>query len=188
MGGGVGAEYLRVSERRMKTTTSTSTSTFTTTNTNSSSNEDGRGQLNGQKTPYFDKPSASSLGLLSNKAEDQHLSPAKDRKRHFGLGAVSSSGQEAMGWGGARRAGLLQPKENVRLGSPERGQTKLNLEARPGIVRGRSTEGDGRVSPKKRARFALEKGIREPGRESLGVQQDSNGGMEDEDDDGLDIV
>ena len=60
------------------------------------------------------------------------------------------------------------------------------------LVRDRSS--DGSLSPKKRARFALEKGIREPGRESLGgddlkalTAQSTKQNMDDDDDD-LDIV
>jgi len=127
----------------------------------------------GEDRPYFEKPSASSLGLLGKKASEQQLCPSKDRKRHFGTGAISSAGTNAMGWGGAKKAGLLQPKDN-NFGEPEKGQTKLGLSngqnaKRPGIVRGRSEEGS--LSPKKRARFALkDKGIREPGRESLGEE------------------
>ncbi|KAK3724156.1 hypothetical protein LTR37_001280 [Vermiconidia calcicola] len=164
MGNGMGAEYLRV-------TTQTNTTSEDTTLAKS--------------TPYFEKPSAQSLGLLGKRAEDQHLSPVKDRKRHFGTGAISSAGPEAMGWGGARKAGLLQPKDN-RMGSPEKGQTKLGNggKAKPGIVRNRSE--DGSLSPKKRARFALEKGIREPGRESLGEELKGLAPVDDEDD--LDIV
>ncbi|KAK5169921.1 uncharacterized protein LTR77_005899 [Saxophila tyrrhenica] len=190
MGNGVGAEYLRE-------TTKTAVGSTTTTNggvANATS------QTNGQKEPYFPKPSAASLGLLANDASSARLSPAKDRRRHFGLGAISTSGKEAMGWGGARKSGLLQPKA-PRIDSPEKGQTKLTPSdtnggaRRPGLVRERSDGGDGRLSPKKRARFALEnKGIREPGRESLGTVQPSlgagngNDGDDDDDDDGLDIV
>ena len=85
-----------------------------------------------------------------------------------------------MGWGGARKAGLLQPKES-KLGSPEKGQTIL----KPGIVRGRSEDGSGSLSPsKKRARFMLDRGIREPGRESFGeeLKKLPNPAVEDDDD------
>lgn len=169
MGNSVGSQYMRAKD-----------------DGEANGTEPRRGGADSNHTPYFDKPSVSSLGLLGKKASDQHLSPAKDRKRHFGLGAVSSAGTEAMGWGGARKSGLLQPKAD-RM-SPERGQTKLNGvgAGRPGIVRNRSEEGS--LSPKKRARFALkDKGIREPGRESLGeeLKRLSN----DDDDDGeLEIV
>jgi len=172
MGGSVGADYLRA---RQTTTTTTTTSSSTRSS---------------QEKTLFEKPSASELGLLGNKATAIRLSPAKDRKRHFGTAAISSSGKEAMGWGGAKTWGLLQPKTNNKLGSPERGQTTLSGQATAvtapprGAIRPRSQ--DGSASPKKRARFALEQGIREPGRESLGgvaaVIDD------DDDDDDLDIV
>ena len=45
----------------------------------------------------FVKPSAADLGLLGKKASSERLSPAKDRKRHFGIGAISSAGSDAMG-------------------------------------------------------------------------------------------
>ncbi|EMC93101.1 hypothetical protein BAUCODRAFT_76916 [Baudoinia panamericana UAMH 10762] len=136
-----------------------------------------------ENTPYFAKPSAAELGLLSNRASAVHMSPAKDRKAHFGLGALSTTtGRDAVGWGGARNAKLLQPKE-ISRSSPAKGQTKLNP-----AVRARSR--DGTVSPsKKRARFMLaEKGLREPGRESGGVRELNVKGLGDDDDDDLDIV
>lgn len=178
IGKGVGAEYLR--SRHPASTTAGSQSSD--------------GERPSSKGGLFDKPSAASLGLLARNADDVHLSPAKDRKRHFGTGAISTAGPEAVGWGGSRKAGLLQPKES-KLGSPEKGQTTLDGDRgrKPvtGIVRARSTDGrdSGSASPtKKRARFALEKGIREPGRESFGrpgSQLDGDGGH---DDDELDIV
>lgn len=168
MGDSVGSEYLRTKDEGRNKDTGPRRA------------GDDRNQA-----PYFDKPPISSLGLLGKKASDQHLSPAKDRQRHFGMGAVSSAGTHAMGWGGARKSGLLQPKPD-RLGSPEKGQTKLDGAGRPGIVRNRSEEGS--LSPKKRARFALQdKGIREPGRESLGEELRRLGAGE-EDDGELDIV
>ncbi len=173
IGSGPGAEYLRLREKTTMTTTITTTSNL---------------GVGGEKTPYFEKPSAESLGLMGNKAEAQHLSPAKDRKRHFGMGAISSNGTEALGWGKSRMPGALKPKP-PRISSPEKGQTRLDVAAttalRPGIVRGRSTESDGRLSPKKKARFEISgKGIREPGRESLGLP---NAQLEDDEDD-LEIV
>ncbi|QIW95112.1 hypothetical protein AMS68_000630 [Peltaster fructicola] len=133
----------------------------------------------------FVKPTAAELGLLSRKADDQRLSPAKDRRRHFGIGAVSSAGTEAMGWGGARKYDLLQPKQS-RLGSPERGQTKIDHGTRsalPSSIRARSS------SPKKKARFMLDRGVREPGRESGGNELlRAQHNDDDNDDDDLDIV
>lgn len=109
-----------------------------------------------------EKPDAEALGLVGDKA-NVRLSPVR-RKRAFQASANSSAGPQAMGWGGANKRGLLQSKRAV---SPEKGQNKLNVRAE---------------SPKKRARFALQQGIREPGRESLGniVPVD--------DDDELDII
>ena len=172
MGSGVGAEYLRHKNH------SSDASRAHGTRSKDMSAADAKA--------LFDKPSASELGLLGKKASDQHLSPAKDRKKHFGLGAVSSAGSEAMGWGGAKKYGLLLP-EKTRLGSPEKGQTRLDLPKKPSLVRGRSQ--DGSLSPKKRARYALEKGIREPGRESLGDDLGTNlAALGGDDDDELDIV
>ncbi|KAK4620822.1 DNA replication licensing factor mcm10 [Fulvia fulva] len=183
MGSGPGAEYLRPKH----TTTTTITST---TSHKATASEEARKEL-------FAKPSASELGLLGKKSTDVHMSPPKDRKKHFGLGAISmannSSGSKSstpMGWGGAKKAGLIQPKES-RLGSPERGQTKLSIEnTRPDLVRPRSQNSSlrsaGSSSPiKKKARYLLEeKGIRTPGRDSL---PGAGVGVEDDDDD-LDIV
>ena len=159
MGTGVGAEYMKI-----KSSTSTTTSARSTTGIPASSSADARHEL-------FAKPSAVELGLLANKASDQHLSPAKDRKRHFGLGAISAAGVDAVGWGGAKKAGLLLPKDKPRERSPEKGQAKLGLSPqKPSLVRQRSQDGSLNHSPKKKARFMLEKGLREPGRESGGVE------------------
>ncbi|KAK3679402.1 hypothetical protein LTR78_000963 [Recurvomyces mirabilis] len=139
----------------------------------------------------FQKPKAADLGLLGNKASTTHLSPSKERKKHFGLGALTTSGRDAIGWGGARKveSALLKPSATAakRLASPERGQTRLDP-IRPPAIRARSQDGSagGSLSSptKKRARFLLaEKGLREPGRESGGVELKLN-----EDDDDLDIV
>jgi minichromosome maintenance protein 10 len=172
MGGSVGADYLRARQ----TTTS-----ITTSSTRSS-----------QEKTVFEKPSASELGLTGNRATATRLSPAKDRKRHFGTAAVSSAGTEALGWGVAKKWGLLQPKAN-KVDTPERGQTTLKAQVQPQRPPLRSAvrpiSQDGSTSPRKRARFALEKGIREPGRESLGTT--AAGGRvidDDDDDDDLDIV
>ncbi|KXL45737.1 hypothetical protein M433DRAFT_149517 [Acidomyces richmondensis BFW] len=126
---------------------------------------------------------AEALGLRGRKrAEDVRLSPAKERKAHFGLGRLGM-GKEAMGWGGGTRKVPLARAAEVEAAGLA------------GRERGRS------VSPvKKKARFVLEgKGIREPGgRESGGVvvaDHCSSGvelGQEEEeeedDDDGLEIV
>ncbi|KAK5698085.1 hypothetical protein LTR97_007045 [Elasticomyces elasticus] len=151
-----------------------------------------------ERERLFEKPKASELGLLGNKAEGARMSPAKDRKRHFGVGAANTNagGKDAMGWGGYAKWGLLdkQSKNGDGKGEMEKGQTKLNVPGptttRPSAVRARSQ--DGSVSPsKKRARFMLaEKGLRTPGRESGGVELKTNdgNGYDEDDDDDLDIV
>lgn len=183
MGRGVGAEYMRAKHAH-----TTSTTTITSTSSSMKDNT-----VNDARTSMFAKPKAADLGLLGKKSGDVHLSPAKDRKKHFGLGSLSIPGGKSadpMGWGGARKAGLLQPKQS-RLGSPEQGQTKLPSESRG---RPRSQESSlrsaGSSSPvKKKARFDLERGIREPGRDSLpgNAVAGASAGLDDDDDD-LDIV
>ncbi|KAF2226370.1 hypothetical protein BDZ85DRAFT_305386 [Elsinoe ampelina] len=107
------------------------------------------------------KPDAASLGLV-RKAADVRLSPVRGRKR------APHEQAEALGWSGAFKRGVLEGNqlgEKKRSPVREKGQVRLS-------------------SPVKRARFALAKGIREPGRESLGVVN----GAEDDSDDGLDII
>ena len=146
MGSSVGAEYMKIKTASYKTT-----SALTNTEASISSSAEAREEL-------FAKPSVAELGLLANKATEQHLSPAKDRKRHFGLGALSSAGADAMGWSGAKKPGLLLPKDKPRDQSPEKGQTRLDTPAqKSSLVRGRSEDGSLNTSPKKRARFMLEK-------------------------------
>jgi minichromosome maintenance protein 10 len=177
MGSGVGAEYMRIKS------TTTTTRLHSTIETPASSAAEARDEL-------FAKPSVAELGLLANKATDQHLSPAKDRKRHFGLGALSSAGADAIGWSGAKKAGLLLPKDKACDRIPEKGQTRLDTPAqKSSLVRERSEEGSLNTSPKKRARFMLEKkGIREPGRESGGVELLGGGANGEGEEDELDIV
>lgn len=95
---------------------------------------------------FPEPPDAKKLGLLNNKADNVHLSPVKGRKK---IGAFD---QEPMGWGGAFKRGLPSPTRGL---SPTRDSSMKKRDSQ------RSP------SPKK-ARFILEnKGIREPGRESL---------------------
>ncbi|WPH02927.1 DNA replication licensing factor mcm10 [Acrodontium crateriforme] len=211
MGNGVGAEYLRAS-------TAGSTSTCPKPSTTATTNKSSLAPTPG-KPDYFEKPKIADLGLLGNKASAIRLSPAKDRKRHFGLGTLTSArttggGKEAMGWGGARKAGLWGPPSQKppapptsskdgtpRASTPSRSAPSATKPAiRAGLVRERShdelfrtatndTVRSGSQSPrKKRARFALEKGIREPGRESLGGEALGITNDDDDDDDGLDII
>jgi minichromosome maintenance protein 10 len=227
MGRGPGAEYLRVAHPSTGGT------------------QDAAAQA---RSALFDKPSIASLGLGAKNAHEARLSPAKDRKRHFGLGEMTHDTARKrdlpMGWGGAKKAGLdlisrksgTQNSSSSAAAAPslEKGQTLLStsyhhnqdaeLEAlsfssansssfttlapQTGQVRprsqGSSIRSGGSTSPvKKRARFALSKGIREPGRESLPGEGSSAArikraqrGLEDvflfhdddDDDDDLEIV
>ena len=121
------------------------------------------GEASGREVLSMDKGEESgidgtALGLLGRKAGDVSLSPVK-RKR--GGGKVTAS--EPVGWSGAFKKGLLSPKEQEQR----------------------------ETSPtKKRARFILaEKGVREPGRDSLGgLDVGLLAAMDEDDDDGLDII
>ncbi|KAL9092593.1 MAG: hypothetical protein Q9165_004397 [Trypethelium subeluteriae] len=100
-------------------------------------------------------PDAASLGLLGNKASEITLSPVKRGR------SLVKEGSNPLGWGGASKRGLLdlQPKQA-------------------------STERE-RSPSKKKARFMLDQGIRQPGRESFGNPGQASGG---DDEDELEIV
>lgn len=106
------------------------------------------------------------LGVLGRKAEDVSLAPAK-RKRN--ISGKSTASSEPVGWGGALKSSLLPPSKK------QPPSTRDAREASPA---------------KKRARLLLpEKGIREPGRDSLGTMDVGLlAAMEDDDDDDLEII
>ncbi|KAI7504872.1 hypothetical protein KC367_g850 [Hortaea werneckii] len=172
MGKGVGAEYMQASLEGAGTPV-----------TEKGKGLDPASSYPQQQQQHFEKPSAADLGLLGKQADAAHLSPAKDRRRHFGLGAAgmtnsattSTAGRQGtgLGWGGARKAGLLLEQQQRQ----QRGQSNdngINDAGRnpppPSAVRRRRSTHDEAAngSPnKKRARFMLEdKGLREPGRDS----------------------
>jgi minichromosome maintenance protein 10 len=104
--------------------------------------------------------------LLNRKAEDVTLASTKRKRIASGKSAASS---EPVGWGGAFKKGLL-PSPTKETPSAFRG----TREASPA---------------KKKARLLLpDKGIREPGRESLGGLDVGLIAAMDEDDDDLEIV
>ncbi|KAI4746297.1 hypothetical protein E4T50_03363 [Aureobasidium sp. EXF-12298] len=154
MGNGIGAEYLR-------NTTGVSTAARNTATDNT--NED---------APLY-KPSAAELGLVNKDASKVRLSPGKNRRKLFSIlpgGSKSTAaGPEAMGWGGYAKTGLggsSRPRDR----SPEKGQTRITAHTRPSSIASSmagTSVSTGEKSPKK-ARFQLAKGIREPGRDSLG--------------------
>ncbi|QDS75336.1 hypothetical protein FKW77_002019 [Venturia effusa] len=119
-----------------------------------------------------ERPDARALGLLNNTAETVSLDPVKGRKRGFNLSSAKS--HEAMGWSGAFKRGVLE-----RPASPEaveKGQTRLSYhrETSPRKSSMKPSSGSGETSdaqesPRKKARLMLPiKGLRIPGRESLG--------------------
>ena len=161
MGNGMGAEYLRSSAATASRAANETTA-------------------GGETSVAPVLQSAADLGLV-RRSEDVRLSPAKGRKRAFqtsssagSLPGTTGGGPEAMGWGKAFKWGAFEKKKS-EVEPPEKGLVKLD-----GILSVGTKNGS--ESPKKRARFVLEKGIREPGRESLG---DAVGFDSDDD---LDII
>jgi minichromosome maintenance protein 10 len=128
-----------------------------------------------------EKRDARSLGLLDKRAADVDMNPtaAAGKRKRPATGSLS----EPMGWGGAYKRGLL-------LSPPPRPASG----ARSAVRRGGGGGGgggrpDGEASPKKRARIMVpEKGIREPGRESLPAGRQLVVDDDDDDDDDLEII
>lgn len=111
-------------------------------------------------------PEQDFTSLLNRKADDVSLGHTKRKRIASGKSTVSS---EAVGWGGANRRGLLL--------SPTKEPTS-------------ALRGTREASPaKKKARLLLpEKGIRTPGRDSLGGLDIGLLAAMDEDEDDLEIV
>lgn len=124
-------------------------------------------------------------GLLNRKAANVSLNrkasgsliPSK-RKHSTASKATAASASEPIGWGGAHMRGLVLSPQKARPLSP----TKSRPDS---AMRGTRTG-----SPaKKKARLLLpEKGIREPGRESLGGLDIGLIAAMDDDDDDLEVV
>ncbi|EKG19846.1 Zinc finger Mcm10/DnaG-type protein [Macrophomina phaseolina MS6] len=151
-----------------------------------------------------DPVDAASLGLLGKRAADVSLNPVKRKRTTTASSgsqpATTSSSAlhtaEPMGWGGANKRDLLMSpsmklvgnrriddmlrRDNDRLQPPQSPKGVLNLPERS-----RSREG----SPsKKKARLMIEgKGIREPGRESMGSVAVTTKSLSSDDDD-LEII
>lgn len=108
-------------------------------------------------------------GLLNRKANDVSLAPVYKRKRTLSTKSTASSAP--VGWSGANKRSVLLPPQK-------------SLEPRPSLVRRESSP------TKKRARLLLpEKGIREPGRDSLGgLDVGLIAAMDMDDDDDLEVV
>lgn len=133
-----------------------------------------------------ERPDARALGLLSNTAETVSLDPVKGRKRGFNLSSAKS--HEAMGWSGAFKRGVLERPVSPEV--VETGQTKLayHRERSPSksSLKPPSVSGEGsdvQESPRKKARLMLPiKGLRIPGRESLGGASPGDIFLSDDDD------
>jgi minichromosome maintenance protein 10 len=123
--------------------------------------------------PFITKPSGPGdvLGLLNKRAEDVSLGrdPSAAAKRKRAISGKSIASNEPAGWAGAGKRGLLSPSRGLERASSMR----------------RTRE----PSPaKKKARLFLpEKGIREPGRDSLGTMDVGLLAAMDDDDD-LEVV
>lgn len=129
-----------------------------------STNPNGRATSAGSSSQ---KPSDQDFtSLLNRKAEDVSLAPTKRKRIASGKSTASS---EPMGWSGAFKRGVLL--------SPVKDTTS-------------AMRGTREASPaKKKARLLLpDKGIREPGRESLGGLDVGLIAAMDDDDDDLEIV
>ncbi|KAF2398259.1 hypothetical protein EJ06DRAFT_583548 [Trichodelitschia bisporula] len=127
---------------------------------------------------------AASLGLLGKKAVDVSLAPAAGKRKRVVTGGTA----EPVGWAGARWRNLA-PTGRAGAGAGAAGGVvgtipDLFAAAAAGGKVGGEKDGEKNASPRKRARFMLaEKGIREPGRESLGA-----GVVMGDDDDDLEII
>jgi minichromosome maintenance protein 10 len=130
----------------------------------------------------FEEPrTAKELGLLDNKASDVTFTATSKRKRY------AADFAEPMGWGGARKSGLLFEDKYMRSRQATKDTADAGSSSTEGLKSAQRNTGD--TSPKKKARFMLaNKGLREPGRESLGDAISSQTVMEDDSDDDLEIV
>jgi minichromosome maintenance protein 10 len=120
--------------------------------------------LNAQK----DKPATQDFSsLLGRKAEDVSLGTHASKRKRI-LSDKSNASSEPVGWGGAYKRGLLL--------SPTKDTSSFRKAREPSPA-------------KKKARLLLpEKGIREPGRESLGTMDVGLIAAMDDDDDDLEVV
>jgi minichromosome maintenance protein 10 len=108
------------------------------------------------------------LGLIGKKAEDVSLAPVKRKRMVSGKTEAFSA---PVGWGGAFKPGVPGPPK-----SPTKQSSFFNRTRDPSPV-------------KKKARLLLpDKGIREPGRESLGLDVGLLAAMDEDDDDDLEVI
>ncbi|KIW08202.1 uncharacterized protein PV09_01132 [Verruconis gallopava] len=119
---------------------------------------------------------AASLGLLGKTAQQVSLSPVK---RKFKL-STENSRSGPLGWSGAFTRGLLQ---KAATSQEEMSKKETSMSPRKSSMKAAQDD----TSPRKKARLLLDgKGVRIPGRESLGAAP-GDAFLEDDDDD-LEIV
>jgi minichromosome maintenance protein 10 len=167
LGSGAGGDYLRATSATASAKTRAAESAAGGSRASTPSAARAAEAASAASAPGGEARDARSLGLLGKRAADVDMKPtsAPGKRKRPDAGSLS----EPMGWGGAHKRGLL-------LSPPPPG-------ARKSAVR----RLDGEASPKKRARIMVpEKGIREPGRESLGVPLASR--LVDDDEDDLEII
>lgn len=113
------------------------------------------------------KSALASLNL-AGKERNIHLSPIKRKRPESSHNGITTSRSTALGWGGGLKDKLARMKEGEKL----------------------RKETPGPHSPvRKKTRFVTEKGIREAGRESLGMDlAERQVSFDDDDDDELVIV
>jgi len=179
-GNGTGSEYLR-HRSILKETKDRRTTT-------AASSQIGGNLIQGQFSS-LEPPDAASLGLLGKTAQQVDLNPIKRKFKSSsstsGSGTISSA---PMGWGGAFKRGLLEPTEPppATIIQQDGTQKKIILSPAKSSLKQAAHIEEG-SSPRKKARLLLEgKGVRLPGRESLGATP-GDVFLEDEDDD-LEIV
>ncbi|KAH8666348.1 hypothetical protein BX600DRAFT_270681 [Xylariales sp. PMI_506] len=127
-------------------------------------------------------PDARSLGLLVPRGSNAkiHLSPIK-RKRDNSTTSNAASISGPLGWGGSLKDKLARMKEGEKLSGAKSGARDSGKE---------TTKADLQPALKK-TRFVTEKGIREAGRESLGLDLGKGGGLDasrDDSEDELEIL
>ncbi|KAI1429891.1 hypothetical protein F5Y12DRAFT_343183 [Xylaria sp. FL1777] len=196
VGSGAGKEYMKTSQlsyknKNMNRVGSSLSSAMTRS---TSSIEEPSSQLD-----------AKSLGLIADRNNKIHLSPVKRKRVESSLSSRSSSrlgstansssasGAAALGWGGSLKDKLARMKEGQKLHATNGAANDSGNGTLSGTDKGRHQ------SPaRKKTRFVTEKGIREAGRESLGAELASGGGiggqgrgmvfLDDDDDDELIIL
>ncbi|KAI0459106.1 hypothetical protein F5B21DRAFT_457247 [Xylaria acuta] len=173
VGTGAGKEYMLTGQRSATRNANRSGSTrISTTASSTPSMEEPRPQLD-----------AKSLGLIQDRNNKIHLSPVKRKRVESALSSRSSSAlgsttngssAAALGWGGGLKDKLARMKDGEKL----RGTNGATADGSGREASGEVSKDRNRSPARKKTRFVTEKGIREAGRESLGTELVSGGGVD----------